>query len=128
MDNSAAIRRALDSLLAQPDDTGAFVIIEDAASQKFVQIAGSRERPLLLDLPAQTLSEVEFYRAVAFFKRRGVVGQEHELLDTPGGRPVTEQFTFQLQLESVSAAIEVVDALFVEVYRLPDCRFHVTTG
>ncbi len=114
-------------MLAQPEDAGAFVIIEDAASQKFVQFVGSIHRPLLLDLPVQALSEAEFYRAVAFFKRDGVVGQEYEMLDAPGGRPVSEQFTFQLQLESVSAAIEVVHALFLEVYRLSDCRFHVTT-
>jgi hypothetical protein len=128
MDSSITIRNALDSLLAQPDDAGSFVIIEDEVSQKFVQFVGSIDRPLLLDLPAQTFSEAEFYRAVAFFKRRGVVGQEFEMLDAPGGQPVGEQFTFQLQLESVSDAIEVVRALFAEVYRLPDCRFHVITS
>jgi hypothetical protein len=126
MGSFATVRKALDSLLAQPVDAGAFVIIEDAASQKFVQFIGSLSRPLLLDLPWQTFSEAEFYRAVAFFKKRGVVGQEYETLDAPGGRPVGTQYSFQLQLDSVSAAIEVVHALFREVYELPDCRFHVT--
>lgn len=128
MGSATTIKEALDSLLAQPDDACAFVIVEDAASKKFVQFVGSLDRPLLLDLPAQTLSEVEFYRAVAFFKRRGVVGEENEMLDKPGGRVVGEQFTFQLQLASSSDAIEVVDALFEEVYQLPDCRLLATTG
>jgi hypothetical protein len=75
-----ALTTALQTLLVQPNDACAFVIIEDVESKKFVQFVGSLERPLLLDLPAQSLSETEFYRAVLFFRRRGVGGQEYELL------------------------------------------------
>jgi hypothetical protein len=89
---------------------------------------GSLQCPLLLDLPAQTLSEAEFYRAVAFFRRRGAAGQEIEMFDAPGGRPVAEQFTFQLPLPSTEAAAEVVFAVFAEVYMLPDIRLSITEG
>ena len=128
MDTNATIKSALASLLVQPDDAGAFVIIEDAASKKFVQFIGSRERPLLLDLPAQALSEAEFYRAVAFFHSRGVLGQEYEVFDAPGGRPVGEQFTFQLPVPSVDDATEVVFAVFEQVYLLPNRRLSVSGG
>src|SRR5262245_43054225 len=114
MDSTSVVKTALQTLLVQPDDACAFVIIEDVKSKKFVQFVGSLERPLLLDLPAQTLSETEFYRAVTFFRRRGAAGQEYELLDAPGGRPVAEQFTFQLTLQSVEDALEVALEVFRE--------------
>ena len=66
MDNTTAIKIALEKLRVQPEDAGAFVVIENLESGKLVQFTGSLDRPLLLDLPSQTLSEAEFYRAVAF--------------------------------------------------------------
>jgi hypothetical protein len=128
MDNTAAIKTALESLLVQPDDACAFVIVEDAESEKFIQFMGSIERPLALDLPAQTLSESEFYRAVEFFRRRGVCGQEYDLLDTTGSRRVAEQFTFQKELQSVEKAIELVLEVFEKVYLRPGCELLVTEG
>lgn len=128
MDTKTAIKTALASVLVQPDDACAFVVIEDTATRKFVQFVGSLERPLLLDLPAQALSEAEFYRAVAFFRRRGVVGQEYELLDQPGGRPVSELFTFQLPMRSVDEAADVVFAVFEQVYLLPLRELSISSG
>src|SRR5262249_42799028 len=125
MDNITAITTALKRLLAQPEDAMPFVIVENANTKKFVQFTGSLGSPLLLDLPAQTLSEAEFYRAVGFFRSRGVEGQQYELLDAPGGRPVADQFTFQLPLNSVAEAAEVTLALFAEVYRTPGCRLAI---
>jgi hypothetical protein len=128
MDNTTAITTALQRLLAQPEDALPFVIVENAETRKFVQFTGSLKRPLLLDLPAQTLSEAEFYRAVTFFRRHGVVGQEYELLDAPGGLPVTEQFSFQLPLGSIADAAEVTLSLFDEVYHTPGCNLTVESG
>jgi hypothetical protein len=128
MDSNTAIRIALETLVVQPEDACPFVIVEDAESKKFVQFVGSLDKPLLLDLPAQTLSEAEFYRAVTFFRRRGVAGQEYELLDAPGGRPVGEQFTFQLLFHSVDSAVEAVFGVFEQVYLLPDCQLSVIAG
>jgi len=128
MDSTTAIKAALETLLAQPDDACAFVIVEEPELQKFVQFTASMERPLTLDLPAQVLSEAEFYRAVAFFRRRGVSGQEYDLLDRPGGQPVAEQFTFQLDLLSAEDAAETAVAVFEQVYLLHGYQLAVTEG
>ena len=125
MDNTTAIKTALESLLVEADEARAFVIIEHSDSGKFVQFAGSLSNPLLLDLPWQTLSEAEFYRAVVFFRRRGIAPAEYELFDGPLGKPVTEQVTFQFQLRSVEAATEIAIAVFAEIYLLADCQLLV---
>jgi hypothetical protein len=52
MDHVLAITTALERLLVQPEDALPFVIVENAETKKFVQFAGSLERPLLLDLPS----------------------------------------------------------------------------
>ena len=103
------------------------MIVENAETEKFVQFTGSLGRPLALDLAAEALSEAEFYRAVAFFRRRGVVGREHELFDAPGGRPLGEQFTFQYPLRSIADAVEVTLSIFDEVYHTPGCNLKVTS-
>jgi hypothetical protein len=107
----------LHDLLEQPANVDAFVIFEVAPSGKFVQFCGSASEPLQLDLPAQTLSELEFYRAVAYFKRLGVVGQEYDIFSEPGGLPVSRQFSFQMSLDSVDAAADVAMDVFEDVYR-----------
>ena len=62
------VREALSRLLTRP--SGAFVIIEEPRSGKFVQFAGSKDEPLLLDLPSQTLSPDEMAKSVAPLTRR----------------------------------------------------------
>src|SRR5262245_54677429 len=94
-DNLALIRDALSSLLVRRNED-AFVIIEDRQSGKFVQFAGSACEMLLLDLPSQPMSEPEFYRAVEFFRRRGIIGYDHDMLDELGGRVVGQQFSFSV--------------------------------
>jgi hypothetical protein len=126
MENAAIVTASLRELLLQPEDDLAFVIIEHSASKKFVQYSGSVSRPLFLDLPSQTLSEAEFYRAVAYFRRLGVAGAEYEVLDEPGGRPVAEQFSFQTTFRSVETATGVALEVFEQVYRFPsNCRLSV---
>jgi len=128
MDNTTAIKTALESLLVQADEARAFAIIEHSDSGKFVQFAGSLSSPLLLDLPWQTLSEAEFYRAVVFFRRLGIAPPEYELFDGPLGKPVAKQVTFQFQLRSVEVATEIAIAIFAEIYLLADCQLLVHVG
>jgi len=121
VDTNTAIRTALESLFLQPEDALAFALIEHSDSGKFIQFVGSESSPLLLDLPWQALSEAEFYRAVEFFRLRGIPSAESQLLDAPSGQPVAEQLTFQESFRSVDAATEVAIAVFEQVYRLPIC-------
>src|SRR5437763_1628930 len=99
MGNAAIVVSALRSLLRREEDELPFVIFEHTSSKKFVQFAGSIAKPLLLDLPWQTLSESEFYRAVRYFKGLGVVGEEQEVF-APDGKPVDKQFSFQMSFQS----------------------------
>jgi hypothetical protein len=124
MDDITAIATALHRLLAQPEGALPFVIVESVETKKFVQFSGSLGNPLILDLPAQALSEAEFYRAVAFFRSRGAVGKEYDLLDA-SGRPVAEQFTFQLPMKSAAEAANVTLSLFAEVYHRPGCSLAI---
>lgn len=54
------------------DGGDSFVIFEDRPSGKFVQFAGGRGQPLLLDLPLVALDGSERERAAAFFESLGV--------------------------------------------------------
>ena len=126
VDTKIAIRSVLESLLLQTDDACAFALIEHSDSGKFLQFVGSVSSALLLDLPWQALSEVEFYRAVEFFRQRGIANVEHQLLDAPSGKPVAKQLTFQESFRSVDAATEVAISLFEQVYRLPSGSLKVT--
>ena len=129
MRNSAVIEWALQALLCQPEGDDTFVVIEHAPSAKFVQFAGSASAPVTLDLPWQAMSEEEFYRAVNYFKRWGIAGEDNEILDAPGGIPVGEQFTFQMKFRSIDTAADVAWGVFREVYQLPeDCPLKVTKG
>jgi len=117
--NNKELSGLLSELLCQPEDDFPFVVVEEHASGKFVQFGGSATRPLFLDLPWQTLSEIEFYRAVAYFQRMGVAGAEEEMLDAPGGKVVGTEFTFQMSFRTVDAAVVVASAVFEEVYQFP---------
>jgi hypothetical protein len=127
MDNTTRIQAALTTMLAHPAEDGAWVVIEHP-SGKFVQFTGSVPGPLLLDLPWQPLSEAEFYRAVAYFKKFGVAGDDRELFDV-NGNPAGTQFTFNLTLESEDSAAAVALVIFEEVYRLPrDFEFRINAS
>ena len=91
--HSGTVRDALTRLLTRP--SGAFVIIEDPQSGKFVQFAGSKDEPLLLDLPSQTLSPDEMTKAKAVFAEFGYPGPETHLgQEFPGGPRAGEQTSF----------------------------------
>lgn len=126
MDNRSKIAEALSSLLVRRNDD-AFVIIEHPETQKFVQFAGSATEPLLLDLPSQTLSEEEFYKAVQLFQKMGIIGDEHDVLDQPGGQVVGQQFSFNATFRSVADAAKTVEDIFTTVYGFPtDCDLEIT--
>ena len=118
MDNRAKISEALSSLLVRRNDD-AFVIIEHSKTGKFVQFAGSATEKLLLDLPSQTLSEEEFYKAVELFRKMGIIGSEHNLLDKAGGEVVGRQFSFNAVFHSVPDATKTVEKIFAAVYGFP---------
>ena len=56
-------------MLDRPE--GAFLIVEESESGRFVQFVGSRDESLLLDLPLQTLSPEEMTKARAVFAELG---------------------------------------------------------
>lgn len=116
MENAVQINVALRLLLGKPSEDKPWVVIEHS-SGKFVQFAGSVAEPLLLDLPWQPMSEAEFYRAVAYFKKLGVAGDEVEMFDLQGNR-ANPQFTFNMTFCSVHAAVEATLDIFNEVYGL----------
>jgi hypothetical protein len=127
MDNTEKIKVAFRLLLSGSSQEKPWVRIEHS-SGKFVQFAGSLAEPLLLDLPWQPMSEAEFYRAVAYFKKLGVVGEEMKMFDH-GGRPVVPQFTFGMTFHCVDAATKTVLDIFDEVYSLPrDSKLAIATS
>jgi hypothetical protein len=70
-DHGAAIETALQRLLSYKGP-GGFVIVEEAASGRFVQFAGSASEGIEIDLPAVTLSTEEYDRATELFAALGV--------------------------------------------------------
>ncbi|AFY38151.1 hypothetical protein Lepto7376_1823 [[Leptolyngbya] sp. PCC 7376] len=121
MDNHSKIVNALLALLTRKNDD-AFVIIKQLPTKKFVQFAGSITTPLLLDLPSQTLSEIEFYRAVKLFQQMGIEGSEYDLLDQPDGEVIGQQFTFNVVCNSAASGANLAEKIFTTVYEFPiDC-------
>ena len=124
--NRNRIRDALTALTSRANVNG-FVIVEHQATGKFVQFTGSAGEPLVLDLPDQTLSELEFYRAVAFFREFRVEVREHELFDQPGGRVVGRLYSFNMEFGSVEHAVDVTMGVFERVYLVsPEARLVIT--
>jgi hypothetical protein len=115
---SAQIRDALDLLVNKPRVHKAWVVVEHR-SGKFVQFAGSVAEPLVLNLPWQPMTEVEFYRAVEYFKKLGVAGDEVGAFDEHGAR-IDAYFCFDVTFRSVDAAAETALAIFKEVYNLTE--------
>jgi hypothetical protein len=118
--HSAVVRAALVRLLSRP--SGAFVIIEDARTGKFVQFAGSKEGTLLLDLPSQTLSPDEMTKAKAVFADLGYPGPEtYEAQKFPGGPPAGEQTSFIVKFgKDVDKATALAVAILDRVYALDE--------
>lgn len=114
--HSDVIRAALVRLLSRP--SGAFLIVEDVRSSKFVQFAGSKEEPLLLDLPSQTLSPDEMTKAKVVFSDLGYSGPEtHETREFPGGPPAGEQTSFMVKFErdidkATALAVAILDLVY----------------
>lgn len=102
-DNRMRVEQGLRALMQA--DEGAFVVVEHAASGKFVQCMGSREEPLVLDLPRQTLSPADYERAKRLF----------DSLD--GASESDVGFTVECGRD-VDRAAEIVMRVFREIYDL----------
>ena len=113
------IEETLNRLLARGE--GAFVVCEDRPSGKFVQFAGSRDEPLVLDLPVQQLSADELERAEIFFRELGVSYEEWPVFDQPDGQEVGAQGGFQLELgQDTRRGADLTLRLFTEVFQRSD--------
>ena len=114
------IREALANLLKRP--SGAFVIIEEPKSGKFIQFAGSVDEPILLDLPAQVLSPDEMDKAKRVFTEFGYSGPEtYQLQEYPGGPPAGEQTSFMVKFGSdVDQATQFSVAVLYQIFGLND--------
>jgi hypothetical protein len=104
--------------MSSPEEDEPFVTITHKPTGKFVQFVGSTTRPLLLDLPAQTLDAAERERARKFFAARGL----HEPLKYDLGDPKNggwTQLTWNLRLgHDTALAADTAVAIFAEVFRL----------
>jgi hypothetical protein len=118
--HSEAVRDALIRLLTRP--SGAFLIIEEPQSGKFIQFAGSRDELLLLDLPSQTLSPDEMMKARAVFAELGYPGPEtYQTQEYPGGPPTGEQTSFNVNFGTdIYKAVELTVAVLQRVYSLDE--------
>jgi hypothetical protein len=113
------IEAALNRLLASEE--GAFVIFDDRASGKFVQFAGSRDEPLVLDLPVQQLSAAELERAKILFRDLGIGYEEWPVFDKPGGQEIGAQGGFQLELgQDTRRGADLTLRVFTEVFQRSD--------
>lgn len=119
VNNHQEIESALSRLLSRTDGN-AFVILEHKASGKFVQFAGSKSEPLLLDLPRQALNSAELERAMVLFRGLGSDLEESPILDRPGGEVIGTQSGFQLKLgQDTKQAADLALRIFAEVFQLP---------
>lgn len=119
MDNHRAIESALSRLLVRTEGN-AFVIIEHRASGKFVQFAGSKSEPLLLDLPRQALNNAELERAIVLVRGLGADLEKWPMLDRPSGEVVGTESGFQLKLgQDTKQAADLALRIFAEVFQLP---------
>jgi hypothetical protein len=61
--------RVLERLIER--DSGAFVVVDVKGASRFVQFAGSRDDPLIIDVPSEQLSAEETERARLLFEALG---------------------------------------------------------
>jgi hypothetical protein len=105
---------------------GARLVIREMGTGKFVQFVGSETECLLLDVPTEPLTELEFYRAVRFFKRFGVKENQEEAVKYREGIPAGRPFSFNMPFLILNEAAQAAVAFFREVYLLDgitDARF-----
>lgn len=114
--HASMVRNALTRMLNRPH--GAFVIIEESKTGKFVQFTGSKTEQLLLDLPADNLSPSEMQKAKSLFIGKGGPGLEtHNLLEYPGGPSAGSMTIFNLYLgKDVEKATTLAVAVLHDVY------------
>ena len=116
--NIEKIQNALKRLAHSDLDDG-FVIFSDKNSGRFVQFAGSNREGLLMDFPAQSLSESELETAQAVFKEYGSSLEASPLLDKPGGEVVDAHFGFSLHFgKEIEAAARVAYYVLLTVFDL----------
>ena len=114
--NAKLIDNALTHLLRRP--YGAYVIIEEPATGKYIQFSGSVSEPLFFDLPRQTLNLDEFEKARDLFAEMGYPGPEtFAVYDSMGGqaRELQTSFTLSFGQDVVNArklAIAVLHQVF----------------
>jgi hypothetical protein len=114
MNQHRVVEEALDRLLTRGGE--AFVVFEDKASGKFVQFSGSMDEPLLLDVPSQELSDVEFERARTFFRDLDVSFTS----DGQNGQVSGIEGSFQLLLgQDTKRGADLTLCIFAEVFQLP---------
>lgn len=113
------VKAALGRLLERPAEEWAFVIVEHAASQKYVQFAMEGDE-LFTDLPLVALSPDEQERARLLFAELGVRGPVTVEAPSPSGG-VDEVSTFQKRFgRDTDEACRFVARALREVYLLPE--------
>jgi hypothetical protein len=100
------IADALRDLLAGTTD-GAFVVVEDPDTGKFMQFAGSSDEPLVLDLPRQAMTTEEVTRAERLFAESDKVNSEDGSFQIEFGR-------------DASTAAKLALRVFHDVYLIND--------
>lgn len=114
------VEAALSRLIERPADEWAFVIVEHAASEKFVQFA-TESGALFTDLPLVALAPDERERARALFAELGVPAPITAGAPTPGSGEPYEVSTFQKRFGTdTKAACRFADRVLREVYLLPE--------
>ena len=96
-----------------------FVVFNARPSGKVVQFAGYKSRPLVLDLPLQSLSTEEKQRAAALFEKIGVTSPEvGELYDFPTGEPAGFHTSYSLEFgKDVESALKTALEIFSSVFK-----------
>ncbi len=114
--NAKLIDKALSKLLQRP--YGAYVIIEEPATGKFIQFSGSVTEPLFFDLPQQTLNLDEFEKARILFAEMGYLGPESfAIYETVGGRATEIQTSFNRSFgDDIVKARELAIAVLHNVF------------
>lgn len=110
------IKAAIVRMLERPE--GAFLIVEEPDSGKFVQFVGSRDEPLLLDLPLQTLSPEEATKARAVFVELGYPDAIPAQGDPDAGDPANSQWQSATVSfgDDVDGAAKLAVAVLHDVY------------
>lgn len=119
--NAAAtgIRGALERLVRHPDSEQRFIVIEEAASGKFIQF-DMQDRQLMLDLPLLALTPEESTRATKLFASMGLAQPAIDLSTHPASGQVQKTTTWRLGLgDDVDKAATLAERILREVYGLP---------